>query len=288
MATLRDILRRINSVKSTRQITKAMKMVAAAQLRKAQLQAEQSRPYAEKMSDMLGHLSAVATDKLSHPYFEKREVEKQTLVVMTSDRGLCGAFNSNLIRNAEHWLKERDPEKVELVCVGRRGYQYFKKREWKIVEAYIEFNAEMKFDMVRGMVNQLTTRFVTGQTDEIYLLYAKFFTTAKNVPTFEKYLNIDKPESHGDGETVGAYIFEPTPDDIFSALLPRYALIRLQSALADSFASEHATRMMAMTLATNNAGEMIDSLTLQYNKARQASITTEILEVVSGAEALRG
>ncbi len=287
MATLRDILRRINSVKSTRQITKAMKMVAAAQLRKAQLQAEQSRPYAEKMSDMLGHLSAVATDKLSHPYFEKRDVEKQTLVLMTSDRGLCGAFNSNLIRKAEDWLKERDPEKVELICVGRRGYLYFKKREWKIIDAYNDFNAEMKFDLVRKLVSQLTNRFTSGTTDEIFLLYAKFFTTAKNIPTLEKYLNIDKPESHSDGDSVGAYIFEPTPDDIFSELLPRYALIRLQSALADSFASEHATRMMAMTMATNNAGEMIDSLTLTYNKARQAAITTEILEVVGGAEALK-
>ena len=286
MATLRDILRRINSVKSTRQITKAMKMVAAAQLRKAQLQAEQSRPYAEKMSHMLGHLSAAATDKLSHPYFEKRDIKKQTLVLMTSDRGLCGAFNSNLIRKAEEWLKERDPEQVELVCVGRRGHLYFKKRQWKIIETYNEFNAELKFDMVRNLVSFLTNRFVSGESDEINLLYAKFYTTARNVATIEKYLNIERPESTGN-ESVGAYIFEPTPDDIFSELLPRYALVRLQSALADSFASEHATRMMAMTLATNNAGEMIDSLTLQYNKARQAAITTEILEVVGGAEALK-
>jgi F-type H+-transporting ATPase subunit gamma len=286
MATLRDILKRINSVKSTRQITKAMKMVAAAQLRKAQLQAEQMRPYAEKMSHMLGHLSAAATDELSHPYFEQRDVKKQTLVLMTSDRGLCGAFNSNLIRKAEAWLSERDDKQTELVCVGRRGYLYFRRRQWTIKETYNEFNAEMKFDMIRDLVGYLTNRFVNGQTDEIYLLYSKFISMAKNIPTLEKYLNIDRPESDG-GDSVGAYIFEPTPDAIFSNLLPRYALVRLQSALADSFASEHATRMMAMTLATNNAGEMIDALTLQYNKARQAAITKEILEVVSGAEALK-
>lgn len=286
MATLRDILRRINSVKSTRQITKAMKMVAAAQLRKAQLQAEQSRPYAEKMSHMLGHLSAAATDELSHPYFEKREVKRQTLVLMTSDRGLCGAFNSNLIRKAENWLSERDTDKTELVIVGRRGHLYFRKREWKIEKAYNEFNAEMNFPMIKDLVGFLTNRFLIGQTDEIYLLYSKFISTAKTVPTLEKYLNIDRPESEG-GDSVGAYIFEPTPDAIFSQLLPRYALVRLQSALADSFASEHATRMMAMTLATNNAGEMIDALTLKYNKARQAAITKEILEVVGGAEALK-
>ena len=286
MATLRDILKRINSVKSTRQITKAVKMVAAAQLRKAQIQAEQSRPYAEKMSDMLGHLSAAATDKLSHPYFEKRDVKKQTLVLMTSDRGLCGAFNSGMIRRAENWLSERDPEKTELVCVGRRGHLYFRKRQWKVTEAYNDFNAEMKFDMVRELVAYLTNRFVNGQTDEIYLLYTKFISTAKTIPTLEKYLNIDRPEGE-EGDSVGAYIFEPTPDAIFTNLLPRYALVRLQSALANSFASEHATRMMAMTLATNNAAEMIDALTLQYNKARQAAITTEILEVVGGAEALK-
>lgn len=286
MATLRDILKRINSVKSTRQITKAMKMVAAAQLRKAQIQAEQSRPYAEKMADMLGHLSAAATDKLTHPYFEKRDVKKQTLVLMTSDRGLCGAFNSTMIRKAEKWLSERDPERTELICVGRRGHLYFRKRQWTISKTYNEFNAEMKFPMVRDLVNYLTNRFVGGETDEIHLLYTKFISTAKTIPTLEKYLNIDRPESEED-KAVGAYIFEPTPDAIFSNLLPRYALVRLQSALADSFASEHATRMMAMTLATNNAGEMIDALTLQYNKARQAAITTEILEVVGGAEALK-
>jgi len=286
MATLRDILKRINSVKSTRQITKAMKMVAAAQLRKAQLQAEQSRPYAEKMSHMLGHLSAAATDKLSHPYFEKREVKKQTLVLMTSDRGLCGAFNSNLIRIAEKWLAERDLDKTELVSVGRRGFLYFRRRQWEIIKNYNEFNAEMNFPMVRDLVSYLTGRFTDGQTDEIYILYSKFVSTAKTVPTIEKYLNIDRPE-HDGGDSAGVYIFEPTPDAIFSELLPRYALVRLQSALADSFASEHATRMMAMTMATNNAGEMIDNLTLQYNKARQAAITKEILEVVGGAEALK-
>jgi len=286
MATLRDILKRINSVKSTRQITKAMKMVAAARLRKAQLKAEQARPYAEKMTEMLGALSAAATDKLSHPYFEQRDVKKQTLVVVTSDRGLCGAFNSGIIRAAEKWLEGKDPETVELVCVGRRGHLYFRKRNWKIAATYNEFNADLKFDLVRDLVSYLTGRFTSGETDEIYLLYTKFISTARVVVTLEKYLNIDRPETTDD-VSGGAYIFEPDPDVIFSELLPRYALIKCQAALADSFASEHATRMMAMTLATNNAGEMIDSLTLQYNKARQAAITTEILEVVGGAEALK-
>jgi F-type H+-transporting ATPase subunit gamma len=286
MATLRDIRKRIRSVRSTRQITRAMKMVAAARLRKAQLQAEQSRPYAEKISEMLGSLSAAATEKLSHPFFEKREVKNQTLVVITSDRGLCGAFNTNLIRIAEGWLLEKDTGKSELVCVGRRGYIYFRHRQWPIVSAYNEFNADLDFPMVRDLVGYLTNRFTVGQTDEIYLLYTKFYSIARVTVTLEKYLNIDRPEN-GEGAAVGPYIFEPDPDTIFSKLLPRYALIRLQAGLADSFASEHATRMMAMTIATSNAEEMIDHLTLKYNKARQASITKELLEVVSGAEALR-
>lgn len=286
MATLRDIKKRVRSVRSTRQITRAMKMVAAARLRKAQLQAEQSRPYAEKMSEMLGSLSAAATEKLSHRFFEKREVKNQTLVVITSDRGLCGAFNTNLIRMAEGWLSERDAGKSELVCVGRRGHLYFRRRKWPIVSAYNEFNASLDFSMVRDLVSYLTDRFTTGQTDEIYLLYTKFYSIARVAVTLEKYLNIDRPEN-GESVTAGPYIFEPDPDAIFSELLPRYTMIRLQAALADSFASEHATRMIAMTIATSNAEEMIDHLTLKYNKARQASITKDLLEVVSGAEALR-
>lgn len=287
MATLREIKKRIGSVKSTRQITKAMKMVAAARLRKAQMTAEQSRPYAEKMAHILQALSAAVTEDMSHPYFENRQVRKQTLVVVTSDRGLCGAFNSNIIRAAQEWLADKDKEKAELVCVGRRGFLFFRRRPWRIVSSYNEFNATMDMGMVRDLVDYLTNRFVQKQTDEIYLLYTKFFSTARVRVRLEKYLNIDKPESVG-GAASRNYIFEPDPATIFSELLPRYALIRLQAALADSFASEHATRMMAMTNATNNAGEMIDYLTLQYNKARQAAITKEILEVVSGAEALAG
>jgi len=286
MATLRDIRKRIRSVRSTRQITKAMKMVAAAKLRKAQVQAEQMRPYAEKMTAMLGSLSAAATENLSHPYFEKREVKRQTLVVITSDRGMCGAFNSNILRRATQWLRERDQNAVEVVCVGRRALLSFRKRTWTVVKSYNEFNATLDFALVRDLVSLLTSRFVSGDTDEIYFLYTKFYSVARMRVHLEKFLNIERPEST-ETTASGLYIFEPDPNAIYSQLLPRFALVRTQAALADSFASEHATRMIAMTMATNNAGEMIDSLTLQYNKARQAAITKELLEVVSGAEALR-
>jgi F-type H+-transporting ATPase subunit gamma len=264
-----------------------MKMVAAAKLRKAQLQAEQSRPYAEKMAEMLAHLSAAATETMTHPFFEKREVKRRTLVLVTSDRGLCGAFNANLIRRAEKWLTEHDPGSVELVCVGRRGHLYFRRRRWTVAREYTRFNAVLDPSMIRDMVAFLTERFISGQTDEIYVLYTKFQSTARVRVTMEKYLNIDRPQE-SEAAGVGPYIFEPDADAIFAALLPRYAVVRLQAALADSFASEHATRMLAMTMATANAEEMIDRLTLQYNKARQAAITKELLEVVSGAEALRG
>jgi len=288
MATLRDIRKRIRSVTSTEQITRAMKMVAAARLRKAQLQAEQARPYAEKMAEMLGHLSSAMTERLTHPYFEKREVSRQTLVLVTSDRGLCGAFNANLIRRAESWLEGKDPDKAELVAVGRRGDLYFRRRQWPIVKAFNEFGARLDLPMIRDLVGYLTGRFTSGETDEIFLLYTRFHSIARVRVTLEKYLNIEHPQAADEKKvTGGVYIFEPDPATIFTELLPRYALIRLQSALANSFASEQATRMLAMSMATNNAEEMIDRLTLQYNKARQAAITKELLEVVSGAEALR-
>jgi F-type H+-transporting ATPase subunit gamma len=263
-----------------------MKMVAAARLRRAQMQAEQCRPYAEKLTEMLSHLSAAASDRLSHPFFEKRPIKKQTLVLVTSDRGLCGAFNSNLIRRAEKWLANHDPKAVELVCVGKRGYLYFRRRQWEIVKTYTDFNAQLDFARVRDLVSFLTERFLSGGTDEIHILYTRYHSAARVRVTLEKYLNIEPPDSGGHAPT-GDYIFEPAPEAIFSELLPRYAHILLQAALANSFASEHATRMIAMTMATSNAEEVVNRLTLQYNKARQAAITKELLEVVSGAEALR-
>jgi F-type H+-transporting ATPase subunit gamma len=260
MATLRDIRKRIRSVRSTRQITKAMKMVAAARLRKAQMQAEQSRPYAEKMAEMLRSLSAAATENLSHPFFERRS--RWNAGTGHLRPGTCGAFG-NLIRKAG-MVETTRCLNCGLVCVGKRGHLYFRRRGWTIAKACTEFNATMNYAMVRDLVGYLTGRFISGETDEIYFIYTKFHSTSRTVVTLEKYLNIDRPEAKG--VSGGAYIFEPNPDAIFSELLPRYAQVRCQAALADSFASEHATRMMAMSMATTNAGEMIDNLTLQYNR----------------------
>ncbi len=287
MPSLRDIKRRIRSVKSTQQITKAMEMVAASKLRKAQDRAESARPYADKMELILANLSAgvgPADEKVLHPYFETRPVKKTTLVLVTSDRGLCGSFNSNLIRRAAQFLADYTPENVELICVGKRGADWYKKRQYPVVGRHIDFGGNMDFGRVREITAELTERFVSGETDAIHILYSKFITTARSKVTLLRYLPIEPVEV--EGETTSDYIFEPDPEAIFADLMPRYATTMTQTAMAESFAAEHAARMMAMGGATSSAGEMIDSLTLQFNKARQATITKDLLDIVGGAEAL--
>jgi len=285
MATLRDIKRRIRSVQNTKQITKAMEMVSAAKLRRAQTRVEKSRPYADKMQLILDNLSA-ASGVVVHPFFEKREVKKTTLVLATSDRGLCGSFNHNLIRRAASFLSEYGPGVIELVCVGKKGFDYFKKRQYPIVYTIKDFSGNLNFTKVRELSNMLTTRFLSGETDEVHLLFPRFITTTKHRITVEKFLNIEQEEQETATGTLD-YIFEPDPASIYDDLLPRYAMTKIQMALAESFASEHAARMIAMGGATKNAEEMVDHLTLVRNKARQAAITKELLDIVCGAEALQ-
>ncbi len=290
MPTLRQVKKRIRSVINTRQITKAMEMVAAAKLRRAQMRIEQVRPYSEKLDEILHHLSAAATGELNHPYFEKREVKNRTLVLVTSDRGFCGSFNANLIRRTNKWLSENGSSNVELVCIGKKGFDFYKRRDIKIATKYIDWVANLNEDdmaKIRGIVSYLTDHFVTGKTDEITVIYTQFISMAKYLITESRYLPVERPEA--DDVSGGLdYIFEPSPEVIFADIMPKYALTKMIRIMADSFASEHGTRMMAMNSATKNAGEMIDKLTLQYNKARQAAITKELLEIVSGAEALKG
>lgn len=292
MPTLREVKKRIRSVISTRQITKAMEMVAAAKLRKAQMKIMQVRPYSEKLTTILSHLSEAASGELVHPFFEKREIKKRTLVLVTSDRGFCGSFNSNLIRRANKWLSDKNQENVELVLVGKKGFDSFKKRQWNIVETFMDWSGNLDYAKARNLVDLLTERFLDGETDEISVIYTQFLSTARYKFVEAPYLPVDSlEEEHSEDEKPKSnfdYIFEPSPKAIFTDIMPKYALTKMITALADSFASEHGTRMMAMGAATKNAGEMIDALTLQYNKARQAAITKELLEIVSGAEALKG
>lgn len=289
MATLKDIRSRIKSVKSTRQITKAMEMVAAAKLRRAQQRVGEARPYSERMSDMLSSLAGASSGDITHPFFERREIKKRTLVVVISDRGLCGSFNSNLLRAADDWLKPFKPADVEIVAVGNRALNYYGKRPYPIAANYQDWGGALDYQMARSLVSYLTRRFSDGETDAVNVIYARFVSTAKYIVTNEAYLPVEKPQiNSAEGGARKEYIFEPNPEEIYSSLMPSYALTRMIGALLESFASEHSARMIAMHSATQNAGEMIDNLTLNYNKARQAQITKELLEIVSGASALTG
>jgi len=250
------------------------------------------RPYSEKLSTILSHLSEAASGELVHPFFEKREVKKRTLVLITSDRGFCGSFNSNLIRRANKWLTDKNQENVELMLVGKKGLDFYKRRQWNIVESFIDWSGNLDYAKARSLVDLLTGRFLDGETDEISVIYTQFLSTARYKMVEVPYLPVDSLEEENKKDEKQKsnldYIFEPSPEAIFTDIMPKYALTKMITALADSFASEHGTRMMAMGSATKNAGEMIDALTLQYNKARQAAITKELLEIVSGAEALKG
>ncbi len=294
MATLKEIRNRIKSVKSTRQITKAMEMVAAAKLRRAQQRVSEARPYADRMNEMLESLAEGASGDISHPFFEQREVKKHTLVVVVSDRGLCGSFNAHLLRAADTWLAQRSRSEVELVCVGKRALDYYNHRDYPIVASYVDWNGAMEYEKAKSLVSFLTRRFIDGETDAVNVLYARFISTARNIVTNQAYLPVDNPAASAGSDsavvtnpgTRKEYIFEPSPEKIYASLLPSYALTQMLTALLDSFASEHSARMIAMNTATKAAGDMIDELTLNYNKARQAQITKELLEIVSGAEAL--
>ncbi|MBU0983019.1 MAG: ATP synthase F1 subunit gamma [candidate division Zixibacteria bacterium] len=289
MATLREVKKRIRSVKSTKRITKAMEMVAAAKLRRAQQRVEQAKPYAQKLDEMLSHLAAGSTGEISHPYFEERPIKKRTLVVIASDRGLCGSFNSLVMRKADAWLAEHRDTDNELVLIGKRTNDYYRRRDKNILAFYGDWGGVMDYGRAREIAAMLTGRFVSGDTDEITFIYTRFINMVKYRITMEKYLPVARPEvSEDEHGAVSDYIFEPDSRHIYSALMPSYANTKMITALVESLASEHGSRMMAMGNATNNAGEMVENLTLDYNKARQAQITKELLEVVSGADALKG
>lgn len=289
MPTLREVKKRIRSVISTKRITKAMEMVAAANLRRAQQKLDQTRPYGSMLDLLLGHLAAASKEELVHPFFEEREeVKKKTLVLVTSDRGLCGSYNGNAIRRAMEWLKENKDYEPELVTVGKKGQQIFRRRSWPIVAHYADWGGGIDYEKAKEIVRFLIFRFLKGETDEISVLYTKFLSTVRYRLTVERYLPVARPKGGEESHYQVNYIFEPSPEAIYDALLPDYAASKMISALAEAFASEHGSRMMAMGNATSNAAEMVNELTLDYNKARQAQITKELLDVVTGAEALKG
>jgi F-type H+-transporting ATPase subunit gamma len=284
MSTLRVLRRRIRSVQNTQQITKAMEMVAAAKLRRAQAKAIASRPYAVKITEMLNNLAGAATE-LDHPLFKAREVKNTALVLVTSDRGLCGAYNSNLLRAAEQRLRAAAAP-TSLVLVGKKGRDYFKRRRYPVIAVHTPLPTEASLEFARTLTEDLIARFLEGSVDRVEIMFTRFISALHRKVVVEPFLPVGASTSNAPGAGGGA-IFEPDAESIFAELLPRYATAKLFAALADALASEHSARMIAMGSARKNAGELIDLLTLRRNRLRQAAITKELLDIVGGAEALK-
>ena len=284
MATLKAIRKRVASVQNIQQITKAMKMVSAARLRRAQEAALAARPYAEKLEAILQNLAAQSGEG-SHPFLTPRTETATTLVLITSDRGLCGGFNSSLVRAAEAFLKDHADRNVRLVLIGRRGYDHFKRRDVPIDEEHVNLFGRLSADLAHDIGRRAGDRFRAGETDSLYVLYARFRSALVQVPTIDKILPIAPAEPQAETTTLD-YLYEPTPAELVANLLERYVDMLLYRAMLESVASEHGARMTAMDNATNNAVDMIDRLTLDMNRARQAGITRELLEIVATSESL--
>ncbi|HET9881435.1 MAG TPA: ATP synthase F1 subunit gamma [Candidatus Binatia bacterium] len=286
MATLKIIRKRITSIRNTQQITKAMKMVSAAKLRRAQEAALMARPYADKMNEILINLSA-RVSRSAHPLLAIREEKRIQLVLVTSDRGLCGGYNANLVRAAEAFIRQHGAGKeILLVLVGRKGADYYRRRRGETGERYLNFLSTPAEELAAVIAEKLITRFVDGETDAVYLIYSHFRSALSQVPTVEKILPVALSETQ-EPEQLTEYLYEPGAEELLSSLLPKITEIKIQRALLEAAASEHGARMTAMDSATTNASKMMGSLTLQMNRARQASITRELMEIVGTAEALK-
>ena len=283
MANLKDIRNRIKSVKSIQQVTRAMKMVAAAKLRKSQERMEQSRPYATRLENLIQSLLPDVNRSMLK-VLDVREVQRTAFVVVTSDRGLAGSFNSNIIKKAEQEIAEFGKENSELFCIGRKGRDHFKKRDYYIADSFVEFWNELKFEDAIDMGSGIINRFISKEVDEVRVVYNYFRNIGSQEVVVEKLLPVSFDDSN-DKKAVDR-IYEPSKLEIVQSLIPRHLNIQMWKYLLESFASEQAARMVAMGNATDNAGEIIRDLQLEYNKARQAAITTEMLEIVGGAEAL--
>jgi F-type H+-transporting ATPase subunit gamma len=283
MATLLDIRRRIRSVKSTQQITRAMKMVATARLRRAQDSIFNARPYANQILTLLASLAA-RTEQRAHPLLAERPIEKVLLVLITADRGLCGAFNANLIRAAHNYLEELGDKAVSIIAVGRKGRDVFRKQPLEMVSEHINLFGHLEFSHAQQIAKEIIDLYTEQKVDAVDFLYNEFKSILTQRVRVERYLPI-KPVQPATGEALIDYIYEQPASEILNALLPRYVEIEVYRALLESQAAELAAKMTAMDAATNNAAELIDSLTLHLNRVRQAAITREIIEVVSGGAA---
>ncbi len=281
MPALVDIRRRIRSVKNTQQITKAMKMVSAAKLRRAQDAMFAARPYARKMMEVLSSMAARA-EETAHPLLEQREGERILLVLVTADKGLCGGFNANIIRTAVRFLQEKRPDAIELELLGRKGRDFFRRRQYRVRSEQVGLFQALRYETAQKIAHGLIKAFTAREVDQVYLVYNEFKSVIQQRVIVERLLPIARKTIEPQ-EPALDYLYEPGPAKIYAEMLPKHVEIQVWRALLESAAAEHGARMAAMDAATRNAGDMIDRLTLYMNKVRQAAITKEIIEVVSGA-----
>ena len=292
MATLSDIQRKIGAVKKTRQITKAMNMVAAAKLRGAQMKMESFEPYATKFAEVLGNLASRIESDI-HPLLVKKEkVSRIELLHFTGDKGLCGSFNANLINRAEKWIsgEKEDGVEIGLTAVGKRGRDYFKKRDYDLIESHINAYASVDISFVNQISRGMIDRYLADEVDGVYMIYSRFVSMAKQEPTLVKLIPIEPPVAEEE-EASGAqaeYLCEPDPEGLVIELLPKHINVQIYNAFLQNETSEHAARMAAMDNASRNCDDLVESLTLAYNKARQAAVTAELMDIVGGAAALKG
>ncbi|MFP4168395.1 MAG: F0F1 ATP synthase subunit gamma [Desulfonatronovibrionaceae bacterium] len=289
MASLRDIKQKIGAVKKTKQITRAMNMVASAKLRNAQDRIERFRPYADKYYDTIEELSSRA-DSNAHPLLEKRdEIQRVGIILVTSDKGLCGSFNTNINKEART-LAERcraEGKEVRVFCIGKKGCDFMRKNNFEIADRKTNVMNNFDFELALDIGDDIINRYLSAELDEVHIVYGQFINLVKQKAISAQILPVVPESGEEEAADSGEFIFEPSVEGLLAELLPKYVKVQIYRGLLDTSASEHAARMNAMDNATKNCDEMVDSLTLVYNKARQASITTELMDIVGGAEALK-
>ncbi len=287
MPGTKEIRRRIRSVISIQQITRAMEMIAVSRLKKAEDRLRSARPYAEKIRELMESL-APCLPRVDHPLLVKREVKKIGLVLITSDKGLCGGYNANAISRATQFIQAHPDQEVRLLLVGRKGYDFFRRKGYPIDFTLLQLSKEISLQEVKGISGAIIKGFEKASYDEVYLIYTQFQSPMVTRPILMKLLPLESSEVlKKEPGIAGEPIFEPSAEEIMALLLPKYLEAQIYKGLVESVASEQGARMVSMKSATENAEEMISTLTLSFNKARQASITKELLEVTTGAEALR-
>lgn len=287
MSTLIKIRRQLHSVENIKKITRAMEMVAASRLRRAQAKAETSRPYFLKLKEILSQFASITHD-FTHPLMEKRNVKKIGFIVIAADRGLCGAYNQNIFSATEKFLKNYSTEDVKLILFGRKAIEYFSSKKWNIETQISDWGGKITFHQIEEFTQHLIDQYLSGKLDEIWLIYTDYINIASRKVTIDKLLNIEfDPSSIKNHKKATSYIFEPSSQEILAEILPHYCITKVQSALSEAYASELGARIFSMRAAAKNAEEMIEKLTLTRNKLRQSNITRELLEITACVENLK-